>query len=386
MKKSITILVHNLYYMGGTTRAVTNTANMLSEQGHKVTIISTFRSQKEPYFPLNNQIKLVPIIDYTKSSKQRIVNIVFNRLNRFCYPIFKSKEIHSDEPGIQQFSRYIEKKLIETIKNLQTDVLISTRASYNLLVAKYAPDSVQLIAQEHMVFSMHPTKLQDDIRKHYHRFNIVTTLTEDDARSYREFLAPHQVVAIPNLLPSEYQTNHAIKRKNVILSAGRFESEKGYDLLIRAVSEIQADLQDWEVHIYGEGSEENQLKTLVSQFGLSDIVKLFPPTKKLHEVMQGSALFVLPSRFEGFGMVIIEAMASGLPVIAFDCPVGPRNIIQDGVNGILVEALNIEQFAKNLKQLAESQTQRDNIQHEGLLTSKRYSKETIYASWESLLS
>ena len=386
MKKSITILVHNLYYMGGTTRAVTNTANMLSEQGHTVTIISTFRSQKEPYFPLNQQIRLVSIIDYTKSNSQRILNVLFNRLNHYFYPVFKSKEIHPDEPGINQFSRYIEKKLIQNIKHVQTDVLISTRASYNLLVTKYAPYDVQLIAQEHMVFSMHPEKLQNDIRMHYERFDQITTLTEDDALHYQNFIAPHKVVPIPNLLPDEYQSDHSVERQNVILSAGRFESEKGYDLLIQAVHKIQVDLHGWEVHIYGEGSEVNQLKMLISQFELSDIVKLFPPTKKLHEIMQEAALFVLPSRFEGFGMVIIEAMASGLPVLAFDCPVGPRNIIQDGINGVLVEALNIEQFAKKLKYLVDNQSQRDDIQREGLLTSKRYSKETIYAHWEKLLN
>lgn len=384
MKKSITILVHNLYYMGGTTRAVTNTANMLSKQGHSVTIISTFRSQKDPYFPLEKNIKIEAIIDYTKASNQRLKHILFNRLNSYFYSLFKSKEIHQDEPGIKQFSRYIEKRLIRAIRDVETSVLISTRASYNLLAAKYAPNHVQRIAQEHMVFSMHPPKLQEDIRNNYHEFDQITTLTEDDALNYKEFISPKKVVAIPNLLPSEYNFDTSIERKKVILSAGRFELEKGYDLLIQAVQLIQADLNGWEVHIYGQGSEKDNLNMLISQYKLSSIIKLFSPTKELNKFMNEAQLFVLPSRFEGFGMVIIEAMASGLPVVAFDCPVGPRNIINDEVNGILVEEANIEQLANKLKKLVNDKSHQEKIKSEGLLTSEEYSEENIYQCWESI--
>ena len=385
MKKSITILVHNLYYMGGTTRAVTNTANMLSKQGHSVTIVSTFRSQKDPYFPLEKNIKIESVIDYTKASNQRLKHILFNRLNSYFYSIFKSKEIHQDEPGIRQFSRYIEKRLIRVIQHVETDTLISTRASYNLLVANYAPNHVQLIAQEHMVFSMHPPKLQEDIRNNYHEFDQITTLTEDDALHYKEFISPEKVVAIPNLLPSEYKLDASIERNKVILSAGRFEVEKGYDLLIRAVQLVQADLKDWEVHIYGQGSEKDHLNKLIIQHNLSHIIKLFSPTKELNKIMNEARLFVLPSRFEGFGMVIIEAMASGLPVVAFDCPVGPRNIIQDGVNGILVEETNIEQLANELKKSVANKSRQEKLKYEGLLTSGQYSEETIYHGWENIL-
>jgi glycosyltransferase involved in cell wall biosynthesis len=373
--------------MGGTTRAVTNTANMLSKQGHRVTIISTFRSQKEPYFRLEKNIKIKSIIDYTKDNYQnRLIHIFFNRLNNLFYSIFKSKEIHQDEPGIRQFSRYIEKKLIQTIQHVETDVLISTRASYNLLVAKYAPNNIRIIAQEHMVFSMHSSKLQETIRHNYQEFDQIITLTEDDALHYKDFISREKVIAIPNLLPCEYKIDSSVERKKVILSAGRFEEEKGYDLLIQAVHLVHENLNDWEVHIYGQGSKKEHLDILINQLNLSHIIKLFPPTKELTKVMNEASLFVLPSRFEGFGMVIIEAMASGLPVIAFDCPVGPRNIIRHGVNGVLVEEANIEQLANELKQLAFNTTQQEKMRVEGLFTSKQYSENTIYKSWKDILS
>jgi len=385
MKKSITILVHNLFYMGGTTRAVTNTANMLSKQGHSVTILSTFRSQTEPYFPLAKNVNIYSIIDYTQDNNYRLQHILFNRLNNLLYPVFKSKEIHQDEPGIRQFSRYIEKRLIQAIQNVDTDILISTRASYNILVAKYAPENVRLIAQEHMVFSMHTTKLQEAIRNNYNEFDRITTLTEDDALHYKEFVSPEKVIAIPNLLPDEYRLDSSVDRRKVILSAGRFEEEKGYDLLIQAVQLVHEKLDGWEVHIYGQGSKKDGLGKLINHLGLSHIIKLFPPTKELAKVMNQASLFVLPSRFEGFGMVIIEAMATGLPVIAFDCPVGPRNIIRNGVNGVLVEGGNIESLANELIKLAFNNTQQENMAAEGLLTSELYTEEKIYKCWESTL-
>lgn len=385
MKKSITILVHNLFFMGGTTRAVSNTANMLSEKGHSVTILSTFRSQKDPYFPLNKKIKVKSIIDYTSENKRRLIHILFNRLNHFFYPIFKSKHIHLDEPGIRQFSRFIEKKMIREIQQVDTDILISTRASYNLLVAEYASKNVKIIAQEHMVYSMHSERLQDSIQKNYNKFDYVTTLTNKDAIDYQQFLNPDKVFSIPNILSNEYLNRVNVSRKNIILAAGRFEAEKGFDLLIEAIHLNHTLLREWEVHIYGNGQQKELLTKLIDNYHLNDTIKLYPPTSHLYKKMNEASLFVLPSRFEGFGMVIIEAMASRLPVIAFNCPIGPSTIIND-TNGILVENGNVEQLSNEIAKLVADSNLRTTYANEGLITSKQYIAENVYSLWEKLLN
>lgn len=386
MKKSVTFLVHNLYFMGGTTRAITNSANLLSKAGYQVHIISVFKGHIEPFFPLNSSIQITPIIDYTKGSKKRMVNILFNRMNHFFPKIFAAKEIHPDEPGIKQFSRFIEKQIIQTIQSVNTDVLISTRASYNLLVAKYANKSVLRIAQEHMLFTKHTDDLQQAIKESYSTFDKVTTLTRADAEQYKFFLPSEKIFVLPNSLPEELENLSVNKKDKIIISAGRFEEEKGFDLLINAIAKIKDNMNTWQVHIYGDGPEKSNLLQLIRDNRLENIIVLNSSTKELHKKMLQSQIYALPSRFEGFGMVLIEAMATSNAVVAFNCPVGPKEIISHNENGVLVDELDIEQFAIALQMLILDETKIKKLANKGKKKSKEYQQQSIIKLWGKLLS
>lgn len=385
MRKSITILIHNLYFFGGTTRAVTNIANLLSDEGYKVKVVSVFRGKQEPFFQLNEAVEVDCLIDYTRHNKYRFFHLCMNIFHRF-FPLFtKPKELHPDEPGISQFSRFIEKKIIRAIKNVDSDVFISTRASYNLLAAVHAPKQVKCIAQEHMVFTEHSESMQKAIRKYYANFDFVTTLTKADAQYYRSFLPSDKVVVLPNMLPKEFRDTFIQEKEKRIISAGRFEVEKGFDLLIEAVSIIKDRLIGWEIVIFGDGTEKDNLQKKITENQLDQLIIIQPTTKNLQKEMQRAEIFALPSRFEGFGMVIVEAMACEATVVAFDCPFGPKEIITNRVNGLLVEEGNPVALGNALLELTNNNKLRVKLRRNGLNLVSDYSPEKILGIIQKML-
>ena len=141
--KSITFFTHNVYAMGGTVKSISQLANVLAEKGHKVEIISVFKGASKPYFKLHKSIKVRALTDY-QLHFLNIKAIFFNRIRKYT-PFSRPKLISQYEPGLYQFSHYIEKKMIQAIRNVSTDMLIGTRASFNILIAHYGPQNVEKI-------------------------------------------------------------------------------------------------------------------------------------------------------------------------------------------------------------------------------------------------
>ena len=195
--KSFTLFMHNIYAMGGTVKSVTQLANTLAQKGHPVTIISVFRGAETPYFQLHKDIKIKVLVDYRFKPKN-LKAIVANRVKTYT-PFLKTKHISQHEPGLNQFSSYVEKKIIKAIKNVSTDVLVGTRASFNILISKYAKTEVSTIGMEHMNFEAHPEQYQREIIAAYRNLNKITTLTEVDRKRYQSQIKT-PVYVVPNMI------------------------------------------------------------------------------------------------------------------------------------------------------------------------------------------
>ena len=380
--QSFTFLIHNIYHIGGTTRSITHLANELSEKGHDVTILTVFKNGTQMAYPLHPSITIDYIIDY--SNKKHLTPLIANRIRKYT-PLLKPKLIQPDEPGINQFSSYIEKALIKKIKTVSTDYLVGTRATYNLLIATYA--TTKTIGMEHMHYHAHPPRLQQRIKQLYPKLDYLTTLTELDKRTYETiFNEQLKIICVPNIAKAELQSN--MQKENTILALGRLEYEKGFDLLIDAINKIKMYLRkmNYKVNIYGDGSERNTLEKLIQQHHLNDLMTIHPSTTDVESLLQKSKITVIPSRSEGFGMVILEAFLFNNAVVSFNAPLGPQTLLKHHENALVSECFNTTQFGDHIIQCIQDASLRNKLIEGGKVTLQSYTSNHIYQQFINALT
>ena len=274
--------------------------------------------------------------------------------------------------------------MIKAISNVSTDVIVGTRASFNILIAKYASTQIEKVGMEHMNFDAHSEPYQQEIIKSYRGLDKITTLTTVDKNKYQSHIDT-PVFVVPNII-NEVRL-HEPKSK-IICAAGRLEYEKGFDLLVESINPIQQAVRkfNYQVHIYGEGKEQANLQQMINQYNLSDIVKLYGSTQQLNEKLAVSEITVIPSRNEGFGMVILEAMNQSSVVVSFDGNAGPDSIIQNNVNGYLIEHENVNALSNQLRRLINQEFKDEVVIQNGYKTVASYAPKAIYQDFLTMLN
>jgi glycosyltransferase involved in cell wall biosynthesis len=165
---------------------------------------------------------------------------------------------------------------------------------------------------------------------------------------------------------------------------GRLELQKGFDLLLRAFAQCVHAHPGWTLDIVGEGSEGDRLRALAEDLKIGSKVVLRGVIKDTERILREADLFVLSSRYEGFPMALLEAMASGLPVVSFDCRSGPREMIHDGVNGVLVAPNDVEALAKAMDRLMSADDERERLGEQAVGVAEKFSLAKINQMWRSV--
>jgi glycosyltransferase involved in cell wall biosynthesis len=222
----------------------------------------------------------------------------------------------------------------------------------------------------------------------YQRATAVVTHTVRAANATRKLRPVGNICTIPNPMIASRTgvTPGHVGTEKLILSMGRLEWVKGFDRLIDAFSRVAVRLPGWRLAIFGEGSERNRLSSQALEIGVGGLVDLPGRTTDPLARMSEAAVFVLPSRYEGFGNVLIEAMACGSCVVAFDCPEGPAEIITHGHDGILVPDGDVDALSRAIERVCLDSNKRDRLGRNARESVKRFESAKVLTLWNSLLA
>lgn len=374
-KLKIVYVTPALYMAGGVERVLTLKANYFAEHfGYDITIILTEGKDKPLFYPLSDKIKVINLnIGFEELWNCSFLKKIFVYLKKQRrYKKVLTNELMCIRPNITVSLLRREINFINNIKDGSRKIgeMHINRANYR----NYDTEHANIIKRIFAKFWSHSLLL------HLKKLDTLVVLTEKDREAWVEL---DNVMVIPDPLSLSPSSVSPLTEKRVI-SVARYSYEKGIDLLLKAWSIAEKQVSDWRLDVFGDG-DRAAYEQLIDQLKIDRTrCQLHGRTNNVENEYVNSSIFVLSSRFEGFGMVLTEAMSCGLPVISFDCPWGPRSIILDDIDGLLVENGNFEEMAKNMCRLICTDSLRQTISQNARKSIKRFEISQIGEQWKKL--
>lgn len=375
MERKIVYIVSAMYYPNGMAKVLTDKINYLAEHtSYQVYMVETERKDLPAW--------------YSVSPKVHRMNFDLNFDELDVKPLY----IKLLKYGARQ--RLFRKKLSAYLMEIKPDITISTmrreinflndiddgsikigeihfnRGSYRQFNKRYLPGFVNKCISNYWM---------DSLIKEVKKLDVFIVLSHEDRQAWPE-IDRIRVIYNPLLHIPEQVSDCSSKK---VIAVGRYTWQKGFDLLIEAWKYVAEEYKDWILNIYGSGDKASFVK-LAEEKGVSDSLFCHGPVKEVDEKYRESSIFVLSSRFEGFGMVITEAMSNGLPVVSFACPCGPRDIITEGKDGFLVEPGNAKELAQKIIRLIGDEQARREMGTNGRNGIERFKMDTVMKQWIAL--
>ena len=366
-----------LYMAGGVERVLSLKANYFADHyGYDITIVLTEGKNKPLFYPLSDKIK--------------VVNLDINFEELWTCSFFKKILVYLKK------QRIYKKRLTEELMRLRPDITISLlRREINFLTS--VKDGSKKIGELHVnranyrnfeageanaIKNLFAKLWMRNLVSHLKRLDRFVVLTEEDKASWTELKNIH-VIPDPLALTIDEVSPLANKR---VMAVGRYVYQKGFDLLLQAWAKIESQHPDWELVVYGMGDRDFYDQIIDDLHINRNRCHLYGSTPDIKKEYLNSSLFVFSSRFEGFGMVLIEAMACGLPVVSFDCPCGPKDIVRHEEDGLLVPSDDTDSLAEAMHKLMSDDVLRNNMASEALKNVRRFQLDEIAQQWKTLFN
>jgi len=361
------IFIHSLAG-GGAERVTAHLANFWVERGWDITVLTMVRSEVNEYI-IDSRVKRISLgLDAQSSSLWCGIK---NNILRF-------------------------KSLRRAINQVQPDTVLSMMDNANVLLAlaSIGRKRYRTVGSERTHPPCFPLgKVWELLRRLTYRYlDAVVALTDKSALWLKENTCSRQVVVIPNPAVWPIPVNQPvldsskwIDRERCIIGVGRLIPEKSFDILIEIFKDLRCEFPNWSLLVLGEGGEREKLESLIADNDLASCVKLPGRVGNIGEWYKKASIYVMTSRFEGFPNTLVEAMASGLPAISFDCDTGPADIITNGVNGFLISPGNILAMREAMRRLMRDEQLRDEMGQKAIGVRAKFSHEVIMQKWGVVL-
>ncbi|HYJ66414.1 MAG TPA: glycosyltransferase [Nocardioidaceae bacterium] len=391
-RRRVTFLLPRADGRDGVPRTVINLANHLVD-GFDVEIIGLLRGNTEPAFEIDQRISVRHVMDVRpfgpdgerRNLAEGGVDEHGNAVRRKL--LFERQQPSAVAPLDPRHWASSDQPLIEALRGVRSDVVVGTTPALNLFVGSYVPSGVAKVGQDHMnfVWRTRDPDERDMMCRAIRGLDAFVPLTLGDQRDYRELVpdAATWISAIPNALSWPIADRAAPVVDKVVVAAGRLEEQKAFDRLIAAYAPLVDSRPDWRLDIYGSGSEMPKLRKLIKQLGVGRRVTMRGHSHQMPAVLHDSAIFAMSSEREGFPMVLLEAMSVGLPMVAYDCPRGPAEVVRDGINGRLVPDGDATALTAALAELMDSVELRQRMGAAALADAAAYAMPNIATQWEA---
>ena len=367
----IVYCISGLFNSGGMERVLTNKVNYLVSVGVDVIVVTTDQRGRKPFFPISQEVELYDLaINYDSNNGRNFLNKIC------CYPVKQWKH---------------RKRLKKLLLNVKPDIVISMFCNDVSFIAGIKDGSKKVLEIHFSRFKRLQYnrkglwRLTDLWRSRLDmcwvkKFDRFVVLTSEDCEDWGNL---SNIIVIPNAKTSFKDSKATLQNKKAI-AVGRYTYQKGFDMLLTAWKTVSMSHPDWQLELIGNGELREELMSQIETLGLKEVVNLKNATTDILSEYVNASLLVMPSRYEGLPMVLLEAMSVGLPVVAFECKCGPKDIIENGVNGVLVSPNDVEELGLRIIQMIDSPSMRKKIGCKAVERSQSYTQECIMARWIDL--
>lgn len=365
--------INGTYNSGGMERVLMNKANYLANVlNYEVLIITTEQKGRKTFFPFSSKIRFIDLeINYDDDLNK-------NLLSRFWLKYRKKKRhkrllanILNQEKAdicVSMFDR--DADFLYQIKDGSKKILEFHFSRYLKVIEAKSP--LMKIIQKIRTY---------DWKRFASKYDAFVVLTEEDKLAWGNMQNIHVINNPLTCIPQESST--LLEKK--VLSLGRLTYQKGFDLLIRSWEKVHKIYPDWKLSIFGNGPEKDSLLKLCSNLGLNDCISINNATSKPENEFLNSSLYVMSSRYEGFGMVLIEALSYGVPIVSFQCPCGPKDIIQNDF-GSLIKSNDTEKLANSIIEWIQDENKRIIAGKNAKIAAQKFRIDIIMNKWIKLFN
>lgn len=367
---------HSTCNPGGMERVLYNKVKYFSEQMHwDVTVVTTDQHNRLPFYPFPESVRMIDLgINYSEDNVKRTFGKIYGYL--------KKRKKHR---------RLLEKLLMQE----KADIVVSLYPSESSFIPDIKDGSRKVLEIHYCKFfrlqygrkgllgAIDKWRTWQDERI-VRRFDKFVVLTNED-RGYWGNLPNIEVIPNAAMFVADRYSDVSVKR---VIAVGRLDYQKGFDRLIQAweIVNKSGKYDDWRLDIFGQGDWKDMLQGMIDKKGLNGSAFINKPTKNIGEEYADSSMLVMSSNYEGFPMVMIEAMACGLPVVAFDFKCGPKDIIRNEENGLIIHNGDIKALADGIMKLMEDTENRKRMSLNARKIVDTYSEKAVMEKWIGLFN